>query len=184
MRIVIMTSGSRGDVQPYIALGLGLQRAGYQVCILTHRIFASLIHQYGLEFAELGGDPRARVESEQGQQLLEARGNALRFVRRLAAENEKNQAAGLRAGVPNIVVPFFADQPFWAERVHRLGVATKPIPHWRLTAKKLASAINIAISHQAMRARASTLGARIQSEDGVGNAVKVIRQRIPLTLER
>ena len=36
-------------------------------------------------------------------------------------------AAGLRAGIPNIVVPFTADQPFWGRRVHALGVGPKPV---------------------------------------------------------
>jgi UDP:flavonoid glycosyltransferase YjiC (YdhE family) len=31
MRITVLTLGTRGDVQPYVALGLGLQRAGHQV---------------------------------------------------------------------------------------------------------------------------------------------------------
>ncbi|GHO88396.1 glycosyltransferase [Dictyobacter formicarum] len=416
MRIVVMTSGSRGDVQPYIALGLGLQRAGYQVCMLTHSIFAPMIEQYGLEFAALSGDPRAIVESEEGLRLLETGGNAVRFVRRLFAESKKNQvamtraaervlpgahlllysvlcfagsyvaealnipamlvplqpilptrafpyptgfsrslgsvgnllthrlvnmgiwqlmrstmqpirhelglppipvwgsiswlykqhqpvllgysplilprpadwpdwvhvtgywfldapstwqppadlldflaagpppvyigfgsmasrkaeettniilnalarsdqrgiiatgwgglsnsdlpdnvfkleeaphdwlfprmaavvhhggsgttAAGLRAGVPNIVVPFFADQPFWGERVYRLGVAAKPIPRQHLTAENLAAAITTTISDQAMSARAADLGARIRAEDGVGNATHIIRNLI------
>ncbi len=46
-------------------------------------------------------------------------------------------AAGLRAGVPSIIIPFFADQPFWGERVAALGVGPKPIPRKKLTAEKL-----------------------------------------------
>ncbi|MFN8418241.1 MAG: hypothetical protein U0528_03190 [Anaerolineae bacterium] len=37
-------------------------------------------------------------------------------------------AAGLRAGVPSIIVPFFGDQPFWGQRTAALGVGTAPIP--------------------------------------------------------
>ena len=46
-------------------------------------------------------------------------------------------AAGLRAGKPTVVVPFFADQPFCGQRVHQLGVGPKPLPQLKLTAKKL-----------------------------------------------
>ena len=38
MRITIITIGSYGDVQPYIALGLGLQAAGHNVCLAGYRI--------------------------------------------------------------------------------------------------------------------------------------------------
>ena len=50
-------------------------------------------------------------------------------------------AAALRAGVPSIVVPEFADQPFWARRVHRLGVGPPPIPASRLSVDRLTEAL-------------------------------------------
>ena len=50
-------------------------------------------------------------------------------------------AAGLRAGRPTVVCPFMIDQPYWGDRVHSLGVGSKPIPQKKLTADKLAQAI-------------------------------------------
>ncbi len=82
--------------------------------------------------------------------------------------------AGLAAGVPSIVTPFFGDQPFWGRRVHALGVGPAPIPRRRLTAEKLATAIEQAVSDGAMRQRAASLGERIRAERGVENAVAVI----------
>ncbi len=67
-------------------------------------------------------------------------------------------SAGLRAGVPSIIVPFFADQPFWGQRVADLGVGPAPIPFKRLTADRLAQAIQIAVTDQSMRQRAAELG--------------------------
>jgi len=80
-------------------------------------------------------------------------------------------AAGLRAGVPSVVVPFFADQPFWARRVLSLGVSPRPISRWSLAAGRLADAIRAAVIDEGMRRRAAALGARIRAEDGVGGAV-------------
>ena len=51
-------------------------------------------------------------------------------------------AAGLRAGVPSIVIPFFADQPFWGQRVADRGVGPRPIPRQQLTAARLAYALD------------------------------------------
>src|SRR3990172_7113368 len=42
-------------------------------------------------------------------------------------------AAGLRAGVPSITVPYFGDQPFWGQCVAALGVGPRPIPRTKLT---------------------------------------------------
>jgi UDP:flavonoid glycosyltransferase YjiC (YdhE family) len=83
-------------------------------------------------------------------------------------------AAGLRAGVPSIVIPFFGDQPFWGQRVADLGVGPQPIPRQQLSAARLAKAIGGVVGDQAMRQRAAALGAKIRAEDGVGQAVKVI----------
>ena len=47
MRIVIIASGSRGDVEPYVALGKGLQAAGHVVRLVTHRDFESLVTRTG-----------------------------------------------------------------------------------------------------------------------------------------
>ena len=43
MRITIIATGSRGDVQPYIALGKGLVAAGESVRLVTHENFESLV---------------------------------------------------------------------------------------------------------------------------------------------
>jgi UDP:flavonoid glycosyltransferase YjiC (YdhE family) len=85
-------------------------------------------------------------------------------------------SAGLRAGVPSIIVPFFADQPFWGQRVADLGVGPAPIPRKKLTAERLAQAIQTAVTDQAMRQRATDLGARIRSEDGIARAVAVVQE--------
>ena len=85
-------------------------------------------------------------------------------------------AAGLRAGVPTIVIPFFGDQPFWGQRVAKLGVGPEPIPRKQLTAERLAEAIHRAVTDGAMRQRAADLGAKIQAEDGIANAVAIVQE--------
>lgn len=84
-------------------------------------------------------------------------------------------AAGLRAGVPTIVIPFFGDQRFWGQRVASLGVGTEPIPRKQLTAQRLAQAIQTAVTDPTIRQRASNLGGKIQAEDGIANAVTTIQ---------
>jgi sterol 3beta-glucosyltransferase len=85
-------------------------------------------------------------------------------------------AAGLRAGVPSIVVPFNFDQPFWGQRVHKLGVGPRPIPRSRLTVDRLAQAIQEVVTNTSMRQRAAELGLKIRAEDGIANAVDLIQK--------
>jgi UDP:flavonoid glycosyltransferase YjiC (YdhE family) len=85
-------------------------------------------------------------------------------------------ALGLWAGVPSVIVPFFGDQFFWGRHVRRLGVGPKHIPRSRLTSKRLARAIEEAVTDTAMRRRAHDLGARIQRENGVDRAVALVER--------
>lgn len=57
MRITCLTVGSRGDIQPYIALCKGLLADGHKPKIATHAEFQGWIEGHGIEFAPLGGDP-------------------------------------------------------------------------------------------------------------------------------
>jgi hypothetical protein len=57
LNIVIQVVGSRGDVQPFMALGTELQRYGHRVRLATHDTFASFVRTAGLEFYPIGGDP-------------------------------------------------------------------------------------------------------------------------------
>jgi UDP:flavonoid glycosyltransferase YjiC (YdhE family) len=83
-------------------------------------------------------------------------------------------AAGIRAGVPSILIPIGADQRLWAFRVEQLGVGPKAIPHAKLTAEKLAEAIHEVITDKDIQQKASVLGNKIREEDGVGKAVKIV----------
>ncbi|MFG6096315.1 glycosyltransferase [Leptothoe sp. ISB3NOV94-8A] len=83
-------------------------------------------------------------------------------------------AAGLRAGRPTLICPFFGDQPFWGKQIYTLGVGPKPIPQKQLTTSKLAKAMHDLVSNQTMRHNAETLGEKIRTEEGVGNAIAIL----------
>ena len=85
-------------------------------------------------------------------------------------------AEGLRAGVPTVIVPFVFDQPFWGARIKAMGLGPEPIPKKKLTADRLASAIRKAVTDSGMRQRASSCGAAIRAENGVSNAVELVKQ--------
>ncbi|WP_373528160.1 glycosyltransferase [Nostoc sp.] len=83
MHITILTIGSRGDVQPYIALAVGLQKAGHRVQLATHAKFEPEIRASGLEFALISGNPQEALASEAGQALMQTK-NPLNFPRQFA----------------------------------------------------------------------------------------------------
>jgi UDP:flavonoid glycosyltransferase YjiC (YdhE family) len=87
-------------------------------------------------------------------------------------------AAAFRAGVPAVVVPFMFDQPFWAKRVEELGVGVRFSSFSKVTAQRLAAALDKVTSDTDMRRRAVALGERIRAEDGVGQAVALIQKHL------
>ncbi|KAG0054865.1 Sterol 3-beta-glucosyltransferase [Gryganskiella cystojenkinii] len=90
-------------------------------------------------------------------------------------------AAGLRAGLPTVIKPYFGDQYFWAQRVEDGGVGV-----WcrDLTVKKLASALSTITTDEKMIKKARLIGERIRSEDGVGAAIQYFYHDLPLAKER
>jgi len=87
-----------------------------------------------------------------------------------------------------VVVPFAADQFFWADRLRRVGVAAASVSGKALTAAALARSIAYAESTET-RSRASALGAKMSTENGLVNAISVIERQIsnqiaPLGLPR
>jgi UDP:flavonoid glycosyltransferase YjiC (YdhE family) len=84
-------------------------------------------------------------------------------------------SAGLRAGIPNIVIPHTADQPFWGNRVHAIGAGPKPIPVKELSVENLTRAI-LEAKDSMLRRRAESIGQSLRREDGVGVAVSLIEK--------
>jgi UDP:flavonoid glycosyltransferase YjiC (YdhE family) len=74
--------------------------------------------------------------------------------------------AALRAGVPAVAVPVLADQPFWAHRLHSLGVAPEPVYFGKLTAGTLGGALRECLGEPGYQERAASLARRIADEDG------------------
>ena len=83
-------------------------------------------------------------------------------------------AAGLRAGRPTIICPFFGDQPFWGRIVYELGVGPKPLPQRKLSPAALCHAIRSTLADETLQSNAEALGRKIRAETGVENAVRFV----------
>ncbi len=78
-----------------------------------------------------------------------------------------------RAGVPSIVLPFAADQFFWATRLEALGVAPPMLTHAQLDATRLRERLEAARAH-CMHERAREVALEMSTQTGVANAVERI----------
>jgi sterol 3beta-glucosyltransferase len=86
-------------------------------------------------------------------------------------------AAGLLAGCPTVICPFFGDQIFWGRCVEQLGVGVAQIPQAKLNRHNLSAAIVKLINTDSIKQKAAALGAQLQNENGMEAAVKLIEQQ-------
>jgi sterol 3beta-glucosyltransferase len=100
LNITIIASGTRGDVQPYVALGQGLRAAGYSVRLLSSDDFADMTQRAGLEFASMGASIEAMLASDDWRAVTES-GNFLKIVMRMN-QAMKERAEDMAARLPRL----------------------------------------------------------------------------------
>jgi sterol 3beta-glucosyltransferase len=83
MRISILTLGTRGDVQPYLALGIGLAEAGHEITLGTSVDFEDLVQGRGLRFVPFELSIRGLVASPDGRAAFESPRAAMRLRRKV-----------------------------------------------------------------------------------------------------
>ena len=70
MKIKLLTTGTRGDVQPFIALGLRLQKSGHDVVICTSQDFEGFVRTHDVGFAPIRASMMKLAQSKEGKRML------------------------------------------------------------------------------------------------------------------
>lgn len=140
MRILILTYGTRGDVQPYVALGKGLKDKGHDVTVATSTRFADFIGRHGLEYGHMSDDMLALLDTDRGRDMLENSGGAPgTFMRALTMMKQvgpmqrallADSWAAAQASRPDLIVfhPKGYGGPHIAEKLGIPAVMALPIP--------------------------------------------------------
>src|ERR1700712_2192806 len=90
MHYAILTYGSRGDVQPFIALALGLQKRGHKVTVAAAENFKSFVESYALPFFPLYGSVEDLLQEPESIALLKT-GSTFAFVKHLQKAEDKTR---------------------------------------------------------------------------------------------
>ncbi|KAI7905720.1 uncharacterized protein BX663DRAFT_500680 [Cokeromyces recurvatus] len=90
-------------------------------------------------------------------------------------------AAGLRAGLPTVIKPFFGDQRFWGQRVEELQVG---ICLNKLTKHYLTEALITITQNKSLISKAQLIGETIRKENGPRNAVECIYRELEFAREQ
>ncbi|MGF1504025.1 MAG: glycosyltransferase, partial [Anaerolineae bacterium] len=70
MRVRLLSVGSRGDIQPFVALGVGLQARGHDVRVVAPENFAGFVQEHGLDFGAITVDYQAMAESDEVKAVM------------------------------------------------------------------------------------------------------------------
>lgn len=138
MRIVIFAAGSRGDVQPHIALATGLACAGHSVRVLTSSDFRSLVEDHGLEFVDIGVSTEAVAKDM--EPLLEE-GNFLKILKHMSESAGQLALETARRGLPacegcDLIVSGLGGLFVGAALAEKLGVRFVPAYSYPFTPTK------------------------------------------------
>lgn len=140
MHVLILTYGSRGDVQPYVALGKELQAEGNDVTLATSERFSDFITEHGLRLAGLSDDLLAIIDTDQGREMLENTSNLFQVVRRTITMLKQvgpmqrslldDSWAAAEAAQPDLIVfhPKSYGGPHIAEKLGIPVILALPIP--------------------------------------------------------
>lgn len=133
MLITILSIGSRGDVQPYIALGVALKNAGASVRIVTFENFSNLVKENGLEIYPISGDVSKVATSEAVRSATQA-DNPLKVLlsfntlKKLAADLQKDLFAGCESADAILYHPGPAIAYFIARHLSIPSILASPFP--------------------------------------------------------
>lgn len=125
MRVALVVAGSRGDAEPFVALGRTLAGLGARPVLLTHAEHQDLARRSGVDFVALPGDPRAMLATPTGLALLTSRDpvRALRGLRDLAADLIDDVIAALETHLRDVDAVVFSTLAVAAHHVaERHGV--------------------------------------------------------------
>jgi sterol 3beta-glucosyltransferase len=130
-RIVILTYGSRGDVEPFVALGHRLMLEGYSVCLVAPKPFVAFANEYGLEFSAIESDPDElgqmfanqaginwfKMISSMAQHVMPIARDAFRTIKTAAQDadmiihsfllTDAGHTLAVQQGIPEISAQFF-----------------------------------------------------------------------------
>jgi sterol 3beta-glucosyltransferase len=153
MNITLLTTGTLGDVRPYLALALGLQEVGHRVTLVAPENFETYVKQFNIAYHSLVGNTQEILESEEGRQWM-ASGNAKEFMKalnqithRTRYEAEQDVLSACQECDAMIVHPlllFYAatlseklNKPFILATPFPFAPATNEFPQFLIRAKSL-----------------------------------------------
>lgn len=142
MRVAIQTLGTRGDVQPYVALALRLQARGHEVQLAAPLQFEALVRDRNIPFAPLPGEFLALLEDPEAKAAISGRGfgagfKLLRKVKPLMCQLFDAEWEALRTFSPDILVyhPKSVMAPSMADALRIPHVLASPLPGFTPTSE-------------------------------------------------
>lgn len=136
MRIAIQTLGTRGDVQPYIALAKGLVARGHMVQISAPVQFETFVSEHGIPFVGLPGEFLALLDTPEGKAAVAGgRGfsaclKLIKHIRPLMRRLLDDEAAAVTAFAPDLIAyhPKSIAAPHLASALGVPCILTSPLP--------------------------------------------------------
>lgn len=137
--ILLITIGSRGDIQPFIALGKGLQAAGHTVALQTAESYRPMVEAHGIAYQYMNNGFMALTESKAGQAATEGGGKGFALIKQvmpLLRSMLDDEWAAVQAFQPDVIVyhPKSLGGYHFAEKLGIPAFLSVPLPLYTPTA--------------------------------------------------
>jgi sterol 3beta-glucosyltransferase len=132
-KILITTFGTRGDIQPFIALGKGLKTADFEVAVCTSEGYKRFVEEHGLHYAHMDNEllrlSQAALSESSG--LLSIMRQMVPAIRR-SMDDEWNAALTFQ---PDLIIyhPKCLGSYHIAEKLHIPAIMSIPLPFYTPT---------------------------------------------------
>ncbi len=136
MRVAIHTLGTRGDIQPYLALALGLKAQGHEVVIAAPSQFEAFIGTRGIAFAHLPGEFLELLDTPEGKAAIAGSGGfaagfkMMKQIRPLVRKQLSAEWFAARTFRPDLIIyhPKAIAAPHIGEKLSCPTVLASPLP--------------------------------------------------------
>ena len=182
MKIAYVILGTRGDVQPMLALATGLMKKGHEVIMCAPPEHEKLAGLYSCPFIPFGPEIQKKIKENPEKQrggiavtMSPAQGKKIVIDQiTLLPDLLTGVDLVLGAGIPQAAFPFMADQFPNRDQIVKLGLGPKTCNFKEISAKVISAAINECVAKEQYKANAVELSKRLEGKDGVDMTIQVI----------
>jgi len=130
-KVLVMSIGSRGDIQPYIAVACAIRNAGYEVCLASNKGYEAFVEEFGFKYYAVFLDTEAYLREDKKMRKALNEGSTVKFLsgfsdaaKRFAGDDISNWVKAIEDFQPDLVIAGSLTEMYATISAYKLGIPT------------------------------------------------------------